>query len=152
MKKRKKLIYLLSLIPGLGHFYLGLMNRGLQFMLLFCGTIFLTNIIESMGFFIPVIVFYSYFDALQFHNNYRVGADLQDAPLINNRLIRVNKSMVGWVLIAFGCLSVLENASNYLMIRYQISFDYDIFKNVLISAVFVVIGIKLLRGKSKEEI
>ncbi len=151
LKKRKKLVYLLSILPGLGHFYLGLMSRGLQFMLLFFGTVFLTHIVSSFGFFIPVIVFYSYFDALQYHSKYREDIELVDEPLLNHQF-KVNKFFIGWILIGFGCLSLLENASDYLVRHYNIFIDYNLVQNLLISVVFVVLGIKLLTGKSKKEI
>ncbi|MFB7139723.1 hypothetical protein ACFCYN_08740 [Gottfriedia sp. NPDC056225] len=151
MKSRKRLVYILSILPGLGHFYLGLMSRGLQFMLLFFGTIFLTNLISSFGFFIPVIVFYSYFDALQYHSKYREDIELIDEPILNNHF-KVNKFLIGWVLIGFGCLSLLENASDYISRHYNLFIDYHLVQNLIFSFVFVVLGIKLLTGKPKKEV
>lgn len=150
MKKRKRAIYFLSFLPGLGHYYLGLMNRGLQFMLLTFGTIFMTDMIDVFGFFLPIIVFYSYFDALQYYNKYKQDEELVDEPIIKHSLIRVNKSMIGWILIGFGGLSLLENSILYLERFYEIEIQYDFIKNIVISAVFVVIGVRLLRGKKEE--
>lgn len=74
-RKRKWAAGLLSfLLPGLGHFYAGAMQRGLFFMLLFAGNIVaivlfaeaeFVPIIVLLGLLFPVIFFYSLFDALQ---------------------------------------------------------------------------------------
>jgi hypothetical protein len=150
LKKRKTLIYLLSILPGLGHFYLGLMTRGLQFMLLFFGTIFLTRIINSFGFFLPIIVFYSYFDALQFHSRYREGNELLDEPIFKQNVFGVNKTMIGWGLIGIGCFTLLQYAADYIQQYYNIFVDVHFIRNLLFSLVFVLLGIRLLRGKPGE--
>lgn len=150
MKKRKKLIYLLSILPGLGHFYLGLMNRGLQFMLIFFGNIFLTNIIDSFGLLLPIIVFYSYFDALQFHSKYREGHNLIDEPVLKQSKSIVNAKMIGWGLIGIGCLTSFEYAVDYMQQYNNISVEVEFVENVLFSLVFVLLGIRLLRGTPEE--
>lgn len=148
LKKRKMGVYILSFLPGLGHYYLGLMHRGLQFMLLLFGAIFMTHMIEMFAFFIPIIVFYSYFDALQYHSKYRENEELIDEPILKQSLIRVNKAVIAWIFIGFGSLSLLENSSEYL----QFNIDFNIVYKIIVSAVFVIIGIRLLIGKPKEEI
>jgi len=148
LKKRKMGVYILSFLPGLGHFYLGLMQRGLQFMLLFFSAIFMTHMVEVFAFFIPVIVFYSYFDALQYHSKYRENEELIDEPVFKQNLIRVNKAVIAWIFIGFGGLSLLENSADYL----QLSIDFNILYKIIVSAVFVIIGIRILIGKPKEEV
>jgi len=148
LKKRKMGVYILSFIPGLGHFYLGLMQRGLQFMLLLFGAIFMTHMVEMFAFFIPIIVFYSYFDALQYHSKYRENEVLIDEPVFKQNLIRVNKAVIAWIFIGFGGLSLLENSADYL----QLSIDFNILYKIIVSAVFVIIGIRILIGKPKEEV
>ena len=65
---------ILSLIPGLAHFQLGLMQRGLTFLVGFFGLFamiaFVSFITREGGFFVflfalPVILFYGLFDAMQ---------------------------------------------------------------------------------------
>lgn len=79
--KRKFLVGLFSFfVPGTGHFYLGLMHKGLLIMMMFifniAATVFATEansfnsnaylpLIVVLGCLIPVIYFYSLFDALQ---------------------------------------------------------------------------------------
>ncbi|MET3194184.1 hypothetical protein [Bacillus sp. OAE603] len=148
LKKRKMGVYILSFLPGLGHFYLGLMQRGLQFMLLLFGAIFMTHMVEMFAFFIPIIVFYSYFDALQYHSKYRENEELIDEPVFKQNLLRVNKAVIAWIFIGFGGLSLLENSADYL----QLSIDFNILYKIIVSAVFVIIGIRILIGKPKEEV
>ncbi|GGI14767.1 hypothetical protein [Gottfriedia solisilvae] len=148
LKKRKMGVYILSFLPGLGHFYLGLMQRGLQFMLLLFCAIFMTHMVEMFAFFIPIIVFYSYFDALQYHSKYRENEELIDEPVFKQNLIRVNKAVIAWIFIGFGGLSLLENSADYL----QLSIDFNILYKIIVSAVFVIIGIRILIGKPKEEV
>jgi len=151
MKSRKNLVYLLAILPGLGHFHLGLMTRGLQFMLLFFGTIFLTNIIGSFGFFLPIIVFYSYFDVLQYHSAYREGQELIDEPILKPSKPLVNKNFIGWGLIGIGCLTIFGYAAKYIEQHYNIYVEVQFVKNLLFSIVFVILGIRLLRGTGKTE-
>ncbi|WP_459501377.1 hypothetical protein [Bacillus sp. C1] len=67
-------IILLSIIPGLGHFQLGLMQRGLTFLVAFTGLgsmiIFVTLLTSQESFLIflatlPVLWIYNFFDAVQ---------------------------------------------------------------------------------------
>lgn len=148
LKKRKMGVYILSFLPGLGHFYLGLMQRGLQFMLLLFGAIFMTHMVEMFAFFIPIIVFYSYFDALQYHSKYRENEELIDEPVFKQNLIKVNKAVIAWIFIGFGGLSLLENSADYL----QLSINFNVLYKIIVSAVFVIIGIRILIGKPKEEV
>ncbi|MEF3306434.1 hypothetical protein [Paenibacillus sp. GYB003] len=74
-RKRKWIAVLLSLcIPGTGHFYLGLMQKGLMIMLLIILDIFAIvhfsinmssiPLITLLALFLPIIYFYNVFDAL----------------------------------------------------------------------------------------
>ncbi|NPV89389.1 MAG: hypothetical protein HPY50_01275 [Firmicutes bacterium] len=66
--KARGAAFILSLIPGGGYMYLGLMNRGLQTMLIFVGTIFLSNLLNLdalAGLVIPVLMLYTIFDTQQ---------------------------------------------------------------------------------------
>jgi hypothetical protein len=76
-RKRKWVAGVLSfIVPGTGHFYLGLMQRGLFLMMLLILDIFIITSLTSQNdtsvpavtlfaLFIPVIYFYNLFDALQ---------------------------------------------------------------------------------------
>lgn len=67
-RKSPFVTFILSFLPGVGHMYLGLNKRGLQFMAAFFGTIFLIDLLSTgplLPFVLVIIWFYSMFDALQ---------------------------------------------------------------------------------------
>ncbi|TXK79599.1 DUF6677 family protein [Paenibacillus sp. N3.4] len=125
-KKRKWKAGLLSfLVPGTGHFYLGLMQRGLFIMMLVILDIFIMTTIATQpntnvpmmtlfSLFLPVIYFYNLFDVLQATDNVNrrneLGAfspdaypsDFQD-PL--QKLLRGTN--LGVMLVAIGVLFFL---------------------------------------------
>lgn len=150
MRREKKMTYLLSFFPGLGYLYLGLMNRGLQFLLLFFGTIFLTTIVNSFGFFIPIIVFYSYFDSLQLYSKYRDGEEIKDEPIVNNINILKNNALIGWLFIAVGGITVFQYTMEYLNRHFNFYYEFYYIKNALFGLLFIGLGIFLLRGKRKD--
>lgn len=67
-QKAKGIAFILSLVPGGGYMYFGLMNRGLQTLLIFFGAIFLSSILQLgviAGMVIPVLMLYTIFDTQQ---------------------------------------------------------------------------------------
>lgn len=83
---------LLSFVPGLGHFQLGLMQRGLSFLIAFFGLItmlfFVTGITHESGFLLflgllPIIWLYSMFDAVQLVHRKQAGELLVDRTLFD---------------------------------------------------------------------
>ncbi len=81
---------MLALIPGLGHFQLGLMNRGLSFLIGFFGLftmiVFVVIFTHEMGFIIflavlPVVWFYNLFDINQLINRKQNGEELSDRTI-----------------------------------------------------------------------
>lgn len=92
MQKRSKfLTFVLSCIPGVGHFYLGLMVRGFTFIAAFFGWITfvaaLSMVFSYSGFQVlllalPIIWFYSFFDALHQREKMAAGEEVKDvSPL-----------------------------------------------------------------------
>lgn len=157
MNQRKPLLYLLALLPGLGHFYLGLMTRGLQFMLLFFGTIFIiSNSLESLALALPVIFFYSYFDALQFYRMHRDMAELYDEPLVSTDWLLRNQHLFGWVLVGLGGLTIIKHIKQaleqYLPQFMPVYIPYDLLQNLIMSSVLILIGLQVLRTKRDKEV
>jgi len=83
----------LSFIPGVGHFQLGLMNRGFTFLTAFLGAgimiIFTALIIRQDAFlifmaFLPVVWVYSFFDAIQQLNKKQRGEELEDRSILED--------------------------------------------------------------------
>ncbi|WP_205516932.1 hypothetical protein [Paenibacillus sp. SYP-B3998] len=86
-------IMLLSFIPGLGHYQLGLMQRGLTAMVTFFGVIILvffvsimTHNASFMAFLlaIPVLWFYTMFDALRQQQRKQEGFELVDRSMFDD--------------------------------------------------------------------
>lgn len=124
--KRKWLAGVLSMaVPGLGHFYLGLMQRGLFFMLLVVMDIFMITFLANQhntsapavtlfSLCLPVVYFYSLFDALQLTDRLnRYAEQLQFAstawegeypPSLHKMMKGTN---LGILLIVTGCLVFL---------------------------------------------
>lgn len=84
---------LLSFIPGLGHFQLGLMQRGLTFLVGFFGlatmVMFIAFFTREVGFFVflgllPIIWIYSFFDAIQHLNKKQQGMKLEDRTILED--------------------------------------------------------------------
>lgn len=84
---------ILSFFPGLGHFQLGLMNRGLTFMVTFFGMaamIFFVTILLQLNAFLlfaillPVIWIYSFVDAMQMLSRKQKGEDLKDQSVLED--------------------------------------------------------------------
>ena len=146
MKKSKFLTFILSFVPGLGHYYLGQMTRGLHFMVLFFGSIFLfsfLNLNYSFPFFIPIIWFYSLFDALQQHRIVSEEEKVVDQPLFTSITFRIQKNWIGWGLIILGGYMILDRLSNkFLGWQYN-----ELFRNIMFAGVLIIIGWFLVRGK-----
>ncbi|MFC5651441.1 hypothetical protein ACFPYJ_20460 [Paenibacillus solisilvae] len=84
---------ILSLIPGLSHFQLGLMQRGLTFIVGFFGLFamiaFISFITHENGVFIfllalPVIMFYGLFDAMQLLGRKQRGEEIPDRTIFED--------------------------------------------------------------------
>lgn len=84
---------ILSFIPGLGHFQLGLNQRGLTFLTAFIGmgvmVLFVTAMTSSSGFLVfllilPVIWIYGLFDVIQLQKKKEAGEELEDRTLIED--------------------------------------------------------------------
>lgn len=84
---------LLSFMPGVGHFHLGLMNRGLTFIATFLGlavmVLFVSVLTHRSEFLVfwailPVIWVYSFFDAVQQLNRKHRGEELLDQTILED--------------------------------------------------------------------
>lgn len=113
--------FVFSLIPGVGYLYLGLMNRGLQTMLLFFGSIFVSSFInfeQIMALVVPVVMFYSIFDTQQLVKDMNSGEQVVDRQLFDLKAIPFNQSWIGYGLIAIGLMALLgytgQNAAEIL--------------------------------------
>jgi hypothetical protein len=133
------LAFLLSLFPGAGYMYLGLMNRGLQTMIIFFGTIFVSQItrIESLlPLVIPVLLFYSIFDTLQLAGQMRDGSPVEDKPLLELGGHHRWQNFLGYALVALGLLALLNNFMPY--------FQYGMIQKIVSPVIIIAIGVFIL--------
>lgn len=152
MKKPSKWIYIFGFLPGLGQMMLGLMNRGIQFMFLFWGSIFLAaNSLESIMLFMPLLVFYAYFDALQRYREILETGVATDGKLFQWDFIQDKKKWIAWALIAFGGFSFINLVMERLPWSIQQYIPYDAVQQGIVIIIFIGLGIKLLRGEKEKE-
>ncbi|MDD3889483.1 MAG: hypothetical protein PHR65_06140 [Syntrophomonadaceae bacterium] len=142
LNNRKVLTVVFSIVPGAGHMYLGLLNEGIQLMALFFFTAFLMGWLNLsiLVFILPVIWFYSMFDAyhrVETGNDYRVYGEV---PFFN--WINKHPRWIGWGLIVFGALILFERIVSPL-ISWEIR---NYLQTGIVSLIFIAGGVKLLAG------
>lgn len=111
-KKSRLWAFIFSVIPGVGYLYLGLMNRGLQAMVVFFGSIFVSGFIgfeEIMALVAPVVVFYSIFDTQQLVKEINAGIIPADKEFFDFKRISFSHRWVGYGLIGLGMLALIRN-------------------------------------------
>lgn len=152
-RRSKVFATLLSAFPGAGQMYLGLQKRGLQMMVLFLGSIYVTDVLRLTLFFflIPLIWFYCFFDGLQQVGRY--GREpLRDIPVIEGFVN--HQKWLGLGLIILGVyfvftsvvLPYLETIFPEAQISYQIR---NFLKTGIVSIILIGGGIKLMAGSKK---
>ena len=140
---RKAIAMALSIIPGAGHMYLGHQKKGLIIMGAFFFTIFFMGwlSLSLFLFVLPLIWFYSFFDALHSVN----GNNYEE---ISFELSMIKLEWVGWGLVTIGILIVVERIL-YPLIPYQMR---NYIQTSIVSIIFILGGIKLLVKNKREEI
>lgn len=154
-KKSKMLATFLSIFPGAGHMYLGLQKRGLQLMVAFLFSIYILDVLHLslFLFLIPILWFYSFFDALQQISKHARG-EAHDVPIVD-WLIN-HQRWVGIALLALGGFYIMDQVA--LPILYDIFPDYRLrllyqryFQTTVVSILLVAGGIFLLKGSKKNK-
>lgn len=107
-KKNKTLAMLLSIFPGTGHMYLGLQKRGLQLMAAFLFSIYIMDVLRLslFLFLIPIIWFFSFFDALQHISKYG-REELKDVPVVD--WLMHHQKWIGLGLLGLGLYYLVDN-------------------------------------------
>lgn len=143
-KKSKLATIILSALPGVGHMYLGWMQRGLLFMLAFFLTIFLMDWVglSLFTYLLPVIWFYSLFDALQCYDREPPGP--AEEPFIWNY---EKQRLVGIGLIIIGGLILLNRLAVPLLLEYFTYQTLRLITSSLVALLFIAGGIRLAWGK-----
>ncbi|WP_088833275.1 hypothetical protein [Paenibacillus tyrfis] len=155
-KKNKTLATLLSIFPGAGHMYLGLQKRGLQLMAAFLFCIYIMDVmrLSLFMFLIPILWFFSFFDALQMVS--KIGREeLRDVPVIGWLLH--HQRWVGYGLLALGVYYLLDRVLLSALdiwlpeeLQRQVMRWFDqYFQTFVISVLLIGGGIRLLLGNKK---
>jgi hypothetical protein len=156
-KKRKWLAGILSfIVPGTGHFYLGLMQRGLFIMMLLILDIFIiTSLVNQrdtsvpmvtlFALFIPVIYFYNLFDALQITDHVNRRNELGEFASVSNDIEfqdplekLIKGTNMGVILIAAGVLFFLLSSK-----PLWVTGLFDFMGSYLGSVVLVLTGLAM---------
>jgi hypothetical protein len=164
---RKLTAALLSIIPGAGHMFLGLIGKGFALMGLLILTIFLiilyadaTGMYWLMAYLIPTlgVLFLSYaiFDTMAISDAQRSGRkmgtpeDDETMKAVWERVL-LNRRTTGWVLLAAGVVGVLrlfsEPFNAWTMHLMNMSFPLTA---LVIPVALLIIGIVLLKRGRKD--
>lgn len=144
-QKSKFATIILSFVPGAGHFYLGWMERGLQFMLSFVLSLFLMEwlSLSLFAYLLPVIWFYSLFDAL---NLLSYGAPAREARPPWAWLAE-HPRWVGIGLIALGALTLINRMIVPYLHQYLNFYNTRMISASVIAILLIAGGIRLALGK-----
>jgi hypothetical protein len=157
-KKSKAIATILSIFPGAGHMYLGLQKRGLQLMAAFLLAIYILDVLRLsiFLFLIPIIWFYSFFDALQQASKYG-EEELKDIPVISYFVN--HQRWFGIALLVLGVYYLLDHvmmptviAKLGDMLQVNLAMYYhEYFQTTVLCILLIGGGIKLLAGSKKKE-
>lgn len=173
-KKSKFLLFCSSCIPGCGEMYLGFMKRGISLLTLFTlGTIITGYSNSGIFAFIPIVLWaYSFFEAnnlggmtdeefYKAEDKYLFGLDEIEMDSVKNTLLGKYHKVFAFVLILLG-LNLLWNVICDVLydifdiigvsevvshITYEVG---DSITRVIIAAVIIWLGVKLIKGKQVE--
>lgn len=159
IRQNKKITAMfLSIIPGVGHLYLGLQRQGIELILTFFLLFFATDWINFSGFLVlaPVIWFYSIFDVMHKASGDKEMKDDDIFTFENIHFIKNKSKALGYGLVILGVILILNGV---LFPYIEKHLDFQTINNIktgIVAALFIVGGIKLIMGnkdilKSKEE-
>lgn len=147
----KHMARFLSLIPGAGHMYLGLMEKGLLLLLATIGCIAMIDITgsELFGFGIVIIWFYSMFDAYHLRRRVRNGE-----TILQNK-ININKMYIAYGFITVGGVIlvnvIMDDYVRRLLTYMEVQRIRSILMPLLLIAVGVVMVLKLRNASDNGE-
>lgn len=145
-KRSKVWALVFSFIPGAGHMYLGYKEQGLQLMAAFFLCLFVMDWLQMtfMIFLIPIIWFYSMFDALQ-KTSQSEGANQDDFVFAD--WVNKNHRLLAFLLIGLGLLLIVNKfIFGFVMWQYN-----QYIQTAVVSLLLIAGGIRLLRGAKIED-
>lgn len=166
--KSKFLTFVFALIPGVGQMYQGLMKKGMSLMAMFFGVIVLSVALyfPAFTFLLPIIWFYSFFDAINRMNFSRDELSavedkfIPDFKLENtgkfNELLKGRHIFFGWTAIILGVYAFIVLFINNNFFTHDIPYEVVNFirrtiPSMIIPVICIIIGIKLIGGSRKKQ-
>lgn len=142
---KKTVTMALSIIPGAGHMYLGYQKKGLFLMGIFFFSIFFMGWlgISMLLFLLPLIWFYSFFDAMHIVDDSK--DEIED---LDFSLPAVKPEWIGFGLIGLGIVIILERIL-FPLIDYKIR---SYIQTSVVSLIFIVLGVYILRKNTRNNI
>lgn len=149
--------FVLSVVPGLGHLYMGMFNRGLQLMAgTFLGATLLNAIFDDLSvFFVFAMIFISVFDAREAALRIQQGLEVEDKGFVDLKTWKFekmtwNSKYIGYGLVVIGGLALYKTLMNDLL---RLIFGYNAFyrdlaatlNGVVLGGLAVGAGVWLLR-------
>lgn len=154
---KKTIALALSIVPGVGHMYLGQMQKGLTFLATFLFGIFIMGFLNLIAllFLLPLIWFYSFFDAFHVVNNNTV-----DDVEILNILPKISNKHLGIGLIFIGAYTILQNIllptlNDILRNIFETDYMWELrnyIQSGIIALIFIGLGLNLLKKKKEIEL
>ncbi len=156
LNNRKVIAVTLSMIPGAGHMYLGLLKQGAQLMAAFFLVMFITDWLHLslLMFLLPVLWFFSIFDAYHLLEEETDGLRPDESPLFE--WFSNHPAWMGWGLILLGVLVVLQRLVAPILATLLSADVRNYIETAIVSLILIGGGVKLLLGhkasKDMEEI
>lgn len=107
--KSPGLAVLFSLLPGLGHIYLGLYQRGIAFFAAFSAAIWLADHADLSGAIVAFVFFFAMFDAHRMACCYPTIGGATEAPPVPGAGTTLGNLTLGVVLLVAGALLLYSN-------------------------------------------
>lgn len=159
MEKRSSFVtFLVSLFPGAGYMYFGMLRKGLETIILFLLVPVILRAIwldALVGIFCVPVWLYTFFDTYHIAHKVDRGEVINDESWFvkNGESIKINVDgldngiwkIAAWALIILGVLSIANKIFNYFSIFY-------IIRSYFIPIIFVLLGVYILfRGNRNKD-
>ena len=156
LNNRKIIAITLSMIPGAGHMYLGLLKQGAQLMTVFFLVMFITDWLNMslLAFILPVLWFYSLFDAYHLLEEESDGLQPDESPLFD--WFKSHPTWIGWGLIILGGLVIVQRVVAPIMVTLLSAETRNFVETAVVALILIAGGIFMLAcnktAKKMEEI
>ncbi len=156
MRKSRFFGVLCSFIPGAAHMYLGLKRQGLQLMCLFFLPIVISDFLGiSLVFFaLPIVWFYSFFDALRKLNGEEPLEDHDILPVkwfADKDFSIAQNKVIAYGLIVIGGIMILNRIALPMVSQFLPYYIRNYIQTGIVAVLFIIGGIKLLAGGKMEK-